>query len=86
MTNCDNRLLTTKDVSTIQNTKTLVKLSGLLSDSDRIQANKFAVLLIEVDGEMFRTGNQLGQLVPESSTLVRDKSGQIVGIPSVSGG
>jgi len=83
--NCENKLLTTKDVSTIQNTN-LVKLSGLLSDSDRIQANKFAVLLLEVDGEMFRTGNQLGQLVPESSTLVRDKSGQIVGIPAVAGG
>ena len=83
---CDNRLLTTKDVSTIQEEKTLVKLDCLLSDSDRIQARKFSVLLVEVDGQMFRTGNQLGQLVPESSTLVRDKSGQIVGIPAVAGG
>ncbi len=83
---CDNRLLTTKDVSTIQEEKTLVKLDSLLSDSDRIQARKFSVLLVEVDGQMFRTGNQLGQLVPESSTLVRDKSGQIVGIPAVAGG
>jgi len=83
---CDNRLLTTKDVSTIQEEKTLVKLDSLLSDSDRIQARKFSVLLVEVDGQMFRTGNQLGQLVPESSTLVRDKTGQIVGIPAVAGG
>ena len=83
--NCDNRLLTTKDVSTLEN-KTLVKLSSILSDSDRIQANKFTVLLLEVDGEMFRSGNQLGQLVPQESTIVRDRSGQIVGIPTVSGG
>ena len=83
--NCDNRLLTTKDVSTLQD-KTLVKLSSILSDSDKIQASKFAVLLLEVDGEMFRSGNQLGQLVPQDSTIVRDRSGQIVGIPTVSGG
>ena len=83
--NCDNRILTTKDVSTVKD-KTLVKLSSILSDSDRIQANKFAVLLLDVDGEMFRTGNQLGQLVPQESTIVRDRSGQIVGIPTVSGG
>jgi hypothetical protein len=83
--NCDNRLLTTKDVSTLQD-KTLVKLSSILSDSDKIQASKFAVLLLEVDGEMFRSGNQLGQLVPQESTIVRDRSGQIVGIPTVSGG
>ncbi len=83
--NCDNRLLTTKDVSTIQD-KNLVKLSSILSESDRVQANKFAVLLLEVDGEMFRTSNQLGKLVPQESTIVRDRSGQIVGIPTVSGG
>ena len=83
--NCDNRLLTTKDVSTLQD-KTLVKLSSILSDSDKIQASKFAVLLLEVDGEMFRSGNQLGQLVPQDSTIVRDRSGQIVGILTVSGG
>ena len=83
--NCDNRLLTTKDVSTLQD-KTLVKHSSILSDSDKIQASKFAVLLLEVDGEMFRSGNQLGQLVPQESTIVRDRSGQIVGIPTVSGG
>ena len=83
--NCDNRLLTTKDVSTVKD-KTLVKLSSILSESDRIQANKFAVLLLDVDGEMFRSGNQLVQLVPQESTIVRDRSGQIVGIPTVSGG
>jgi hypothetical protein len=83
--NCDNRLLTTKDVSTIQD-KNLVKLSSILSESDRVQANKFAVLLLDVDGEMFRSGNQLGQLVPQQSTLVRDRAGQVVGIPTVSGG
>jgi hypothetical protein len=83
--NCDNRLLTTKDVSTIQD-KNLVKLSSILSESDRVQVNKFAVLLLEVDGEMFRTSNQLGKLVPQESTIVRDRSGQIVGIPTVSGG
>ena len=83
--NCDNRLLTAKDVSTIQD-KTLVKLSSIMSESDKIQANKFAVLLLQFDGEMFRTSNQLGRLIPEQSTLVRDRSGQIVGIPSVSGG
>jgi len=82
---CDNRLLTTKDVSTLQK-KNLVKLSSILSDSDKIQASKFAVLLLDVDGEMFRTGNQLGQLVPQESTIVRDRTGQIVGIPTVSGG
>ena len=82
---CDNRLLTTKDVSTLQK-KNLVKLSSILSDSDKIQASKFAVLLLDVDGEMFRSGNQLGQLVPQESTIVRDRSGQIVGIPTVSGG
>jgi hypothetical protein len=83
--NCDNRLLTAKDVSTIQD-KTLVKLSSIMSESDKVQANKFAVLLLQFDGEMFRTSNQLGRLIPEQSTLVRDRSGQIVGIPSVSGG
>ena len=83
--NCDNRLLTTKDVSTIQD-KNLVKLSSILSESDRVQANKFAVLLLDVDGEMFRTSNQLGKLVPQQSTLVRDRAGQVVGIPTVSGG
>ena len=83
---CENKLLTTKDVSTIQKEKTLVKLDSLLSESDRIQARKFSALFVEVDGQMFRTGNQLGQLVPESSTLVRDKSGQITGISTVVGG
>ena len=83
--NCDTRLLTAKDVSTIQD-KTLVKLSSIMSESDKIQAGKFAVLLLQFDGEMFRTSNQLGRLIPEQSTLVRDRSGQIVGIPSVSGG
>ena len=83
--NCDNRLLTTKDVSTVKD-KTLVKLSSILSESDRVQANKFAVLLLDVDGEMFRTSNQLGKLVPQQSTLVRDRAGQVVGIPTVSGG
>lgn len=83
--NCDTRLLTAKDVSTIQD-KTLVKLSSIMSESDKVQANKFAVLLLQFDGEMFRTSNQLGRLIPEQSTLVRDRSGQIVGIPSVSGG
>jgi|TARA_R110000796_G_scaffold227292_1_gene344014 hypothetical protein len=57
-----------------------------MSESDKVQANKFAVLLLQFDGEMFRTSNQLGRLIPEQSTLVRDRSGQIVGIPSVSGG
>jgi len=84
--NCDNRLLTAKDVSTIQQDKTLVKLSSIMSESDKVQANKFAVLLLQFDGEMFRTSNQLGRLIPEQSTLVRDRAGQIVGIPSVSGG
>lgn len=84
--NCDTRLLTAKDVSTIQQDKTLVKLSSIMSESDKIQASKFAVLLLQFDGEMFRTSNQLGRLIPEQSTLVRDRSGQIVGIPSVSGG
>ena len=84
--NCDNRLLTAKDVSTIQEDKTLVKLSSIMSESDKVQANKFAVLLLQFDGEMFRTSNQLGRLKPEQSTLVRDRSGLIVGIPSVSGG
>ena len=37
--NCDNRLLTAKDVSTIQD-KTLVKLSSIMSESDKIQAGK----------------------------------------------
>ena len=84
--NCDTRLLTAKDVSTIQQDKTLVKLSSIMSESDKVQANKFAVLLLQFDGEMFRTSNQLGRLIPEQSTLVRDRAGQIVGIPSVSGG
>ena len=93
--NCDTRILTSKDVSeNIQegffknslNTKTLVKLSSIVSESDRLKARNFAVLLIEVDGEMFRTNNGLGQLVPEGTTLVRDSKSQLVGLPMVAGG
>ena len=57
-----------------------------MSESDRLKARNFAVLLIEVDGQMFRTNNGLGQLVPEGTTLVRDSKSQIVGLPMVKGG
>ena len=83
--NCDNRLLTSKDVSTVETQKQLVKLSSSMSESDKLQARKFAVLLVSFEGELFRTAG-IHSLVPETSTMVRDNQGQLVGISAVSGG
>ena len=82
--NCDNRLLTSKDVSQIETGTELVPLTKLMSESDKIQAGKFAVLLISHEGEMYKTTRT--ELVPKSATIVRDNQGLLVGISAVSGG
>ncbi len=85
---CDSRLLEAKEVPQISGVKT-VKLVETLNPSDRKVAGNFAVLLVEVpqaDGtkQMFRA-TQNSQ-VPLNTQVIRNNSGQLVGIPAVAGG
>ncbi len=81
----DTRILSAKDSTTLTNVE-LVPLSSKLSDSDRISAKTFAVLLAELDGQFIRIGNQLNAQIPSNAQLVRDSNQQLVGLPAVAGG
>ena len=85
---CDSRLLTAKEVTTLEGVKT-AQLRTLVNASDKKVAENFAVLLVNVpttDGntQMFRA--TLNSQVPLNTEIIRSQDGQIVGIPVVSGG
>lgn len=85
---CDTRLLQAKDVADIKATET-VALKTKLSASDRMVAKDFAVLLVSVptdsgETQFFRaTANSQ---VPLNTDVIRNSTGQLVGIPAVAGG
>lgn len=88
--NCDSRLLHAKDVAeALKEEVETVKLSTLLSKSDKLVAGNFAVLLVNVPTEtgetqLFRA--TVNSNVPTNTDVIRNSTGQLVGIPAVAGG
>ena len=88
MCKLDTRFHESKDVSEIKGVDT-VSLSSKLSTSDKMRAKDFSVLLVDVPQEdgttkFFRA--TLNSKVPTNTEVIRNSSGQLVGIPAVSGG
>lgn len=81
----DTRLLHATDVADLTNVE-LVSLESKLSESDKFQSKKFAVLLAQRGEEFVRVANSLNSMIPADSQLVRDSNQQLVGIPAVAGG
>ena len=78
----DGRFL---DGTSIPGAARTIKAASLLKTGDCTTLKKnTAAVFVKYGGEVY--GCLLGQLVPEDAELVRDKSGQVCGIPAVAGG
>lgn len=89
MCKLDSRFHESTDIADIKGVTETVKLSSKLSANDKMRAKNFSVLLVNVPQEdgttkFFRATNQ--SKVPTNTEVIRNASGQLVGIPAVSGG
>lgn len=81
----DTRINHATDVADLVNVE-LVPLSCKLSESDKLQAKTFAVLLAQMGTEFIRVSNGLNAMIPSNAVMVRDERSQLVGINTVTGG